>query len=49
MIYKHFGWGSNFKQFLHKTVFYAGFIFHHNIEGVHFENFDFFVLAHAVP
>src|SRR6218665_479358 len=36
--------GSNFTQFLHKIVFYIGFIFHHNMEGVHFKNFDFYFL-----
>jgi len=51
MIYKHGGQGSNFTQFLHKTGFYAGFIFHHNMEGMHFENFDFcfFALVQAMP
>src|SRR6218665_46782 len=44
MIYKHGGRGSNFTQFLHKTVFCAGFILHHNMEGVHFENVDFYFL-----
>ena len=37
--------GSNFTQFLHKTVFCVCFILHHNMEGVHFENFDFFCIG----
>jgi len=41
MIYKHGGRWSSFTQFLYKTVFYVGFIVHRNMEGVHFENFDF--------
>src|SRR6218665_35158 len=51
MIYKHGGQGSNLTQFLHKTVFCVCFILHHNMEGVHFENFDFyfFALVHAMP
>ena len=34
-----------FRQFLHKTVCCAGFILHHNMEWVHFENFDFYFFA----
>src|SRR6218665_3149321 len=36
--------GSNFTQFFHKTLFCAGFILHHNMEGLHFEIFDFYFL-----
>jgi len=44
-IYKHGGRGSNFTPFLYKTVFWAGFILHHDMEGVHFENFYFFCIG----
>jgi len=49
--YKHGGQGSNFTQFFHKMLFCAGFILHHNMEGVHFDIFDFYVFAlvHAMP